>query len=376
MRVLILSKALIVGQYQTKLEELAKQPDLELTVVVPPFWRDERGTIPLERTHTRGYEFLVEPMRFNGQFHFHYYPTLSGILKRIRPHIVHIDEEPYNLATFLALRASQAVGAKSLFFTWQNILRRYPPPFSWIESYVLRHAYCVIAGNQEAVNVMRAKGYRRKIFVIPQFGVDPNFFKPTATIQPSNNPTSKPFNIGFAGGRLVEEKGIDLLLQAASQLQGNWQIHILGGGPDKERLQALGHTLDIESRVQFDASIPSGEMPNYLRALDVVVLPSRTRPNWKEQFGRILVEAMACEIPVIGSTCGEIPNVIGNAGLIFPEGDFAVLREHLETLQNNFEKRRELGIRGRKRVLAHFTQAQIAQETYAVYREMMEQPND
>jgi glycosyltransferase involved in cell wall biosynthesis len=372
-RVLILSKALIVGQYQTKLEELAKQPGLELTVVVPPFWRDERGTIPLERAHTQGYNFLVEPMRFNGQFHFHYYPTLPSILKRVRPHIVHIDEEPYNLATFLALRAAQSVGAKSLFFTWQNILRQYPPPFAWLESYVLRNTQYAIAGNAEAANVLQSKSYRGKISIIPQFGTDTEFFKPTSQL--TNHPTNQPFQIGFAGGRLVEEKGIDLLLQAAAQLQGDWRVHILGGGPDKERLQTLAHTHGIESRVQFDASIPSSEMPDYLRALDVVVLPSLTRPNWKEQFGRILVEAMACEITVIGSSCGEIPNVIGDAGLVFPEGDVAALRMHLETLQNDFDKRRKLGILGRARVLAHFTQARIAQETYQVYREMMEQTN-
>ena len=375
MRILILSKALIVGQYQNKLEELAKQPNLELTVVVPPFWRDERGTIPLERAHTHGFEFLVEPMRFNGQFHFHYYPTLASILKRIRPDIIHIDEEPYNLATFHALRAAQSVGAKSLFFTWQNILRRYPPPFSWMEAYVLRNASCGIAGNQEAANVIRAKGYRGKISVIPQFGIDPDLFQPTADAQRTNEPANQRLNIGFAGGRLVEEKGIDLLLHAAAKLQGDWRVYILGGGPDKERLQTLARTLGIESRVIFDASIPSSEMPSYLRTLDVVVLPSRTRPNWKEQFGRILVEAMACEIPVVGSTCGEIPNVIGDAGLIFPEGNVTTLHTHLEALQNDFEKRRELGKRGRERVLAHFTQAHIAQETYKVYREMMEQTN-
>ena len=153
----MLSKACVVGQYQKKLEELAKYSDLELTVVVPPFWRDERGIVPLERAHTHGYTLLVEPMRFNGQFHFHYYPTLPKILRRVRPDLVHIDEEPYNAATFHALRAAQHVHAQTLFFTWQNLLRQYPPPFSWMESYVLQHSDYAIAGTAEAAQVLRAK---------------------------------------------------------------------------------------------------------------------------------------------------------------------------------------------------------------------------
>ena len=59
--------------------------------------------------------------------------------------------------------------------------------------------------------------------------------------------------------------------------------------------------------------------------MDVSVLPSLTRPNWKEQFGRTLAEAMSCETPVIGSDSGEIPHVIGDAGLIFKEGDAQAL---------------------------------------------------
>jgi len=100
-------------------------------------------------------------------------------------------------------------------------------------------------------------------------------------------------------------------------------------------------------------------------------LPSRTRPNWEEQFGRVLTEAMACGSPVVGSTCGEIPQVIGDAGLIFPEGDVDALRAALLRLQRDDELRRDLAARGRARILAHYTQKQIAAETVAVYRQMI-----
>ena len=373
MRVLMVSKACVVGQYQLKLEELARQPDMELTVVVPPFWRDERGTLTLERAHTHGYTLRVEPLRFNGQFHLHFYPTISRVVREVRPDLIHIDEEPYNLASFLLVRAARPVAAKALFFTWQNILRRYPVPFSWMESYVLRQTDFAIAGNTEAGDVLRAKGYAGKLAVIPQFGVDPKVFYPADRPAPQlpNHSTTLPVRIGYSGGRLVREKGIDILLRAVAGLEGKWELRILGSGPDKTRLQALARQLGIDSRVHFDPPIPSTQVSDFLRQLDLAVLPSITRPNWKEQFGRALIEAMACEVAVIGSNSGEIPNVIGDAGLIFPEGNVGALRAQIETLQRDPAIRRELGARGRTRVLGHYTQARVAAETYAVYRAIL-----
>ena len=358
----MISKALVVGQYQTKAEEIAKHSHVELTVIVPPSWRDERGELPLERAHMRGYNLVVAPIRFNGQFHLHYYPTLPTLLKHFQPHVVHIDEEPYNLATFLALRAAQNVKAKSLFFTWQNLARNYPPPFKWMQAYVLRHSDYALAGGNEALEVLRAKNYSGNASVIPQFGVDENIFSP----QP-NHPTTQPFRIGYIG-RFVSEKGGDLILRACAQLSGDWELRLLGSGPDQPRLASLARELGIATRVVFESWVASNEMPARLNQLDALVLASVTRPNWKEQFGRVLIEAMACQVPVVGSTCGEIPHLTGDAGLIFPEGDVAALAAHLAALQNNPAQRSELGARGRARVLAQYTQASIAAQTVAVYR--------
>ena len=203
MRVLMLSKACIVGPYQRKLEELACLPDVELTVVVPPYWRDVGGVQPLERQHTSGYELVVERMLFNGHYHWHLYPGLGRQMRRIRPDLVHIDEEPYNLATAHALWLARKVGAKSLFFSWQNIHRRYPLPFRLLERYVLSRVEYGIVGNQESTVVWRAKGYTGPLAVIPQFGVDPDFFAPKGSRSPASE--SPGFTVGYVG-RLVEEK--------------------------------------------------------------------------------------------------------------------------------------------------------------------------
>lgn len=366
MRVLMVSKACLVGTYQRKLEEIGKFDDVDLTVIIPPAWNDPAGPIFAERTHTDGYQLLIDPIRFNGSFHTHYYPRLKKRLQALKPDIVHIDEEPYNLATWLAWRQASQVGANPLFFSWQNINRQYPFPFSFFEKQVLGGVEFAIMGNQEAVSVWQAKGYRGKTAVIPQFGVDPELFKPAGP-----RDSGRGFIIGSANRRLVPEKGVDLLLKAAANLPGIWQLRIAGEGPEKVKLQQLAHRLGIQDRVQFEGAVTSSEMARFLPQLDVLVLASRTMPNWKEQFGRVLIEAMACGVPVIGSKSGEIPHVIGDGGLTFSEDDHEALTHHLVELMRHDSTRLTLGERGRARVLAHFTQTQIAQKTVEFYREMM-----
>ncbi|MEZ4675267.1 MAG: glycosyltransferase [Caldilineaceae bacterium] len=368
MRVVMVSKALIVGAYQRKAEAIARlgvNQSVDLTVLIPPVWRDRRGARRAEVRHTAGYTLRIIPLRLNGNFHLHYYPTLLRELTTIQPHVVHMDEEPYNLATWLGLRAAQRVGAVGTFFTWQNIKRRYPPPFRWFEQHNYRRAPLAIAGNQDAAQVLQNKGYRGAIKVIPQFGVDPLLFSPNMSAQ---SPTDC-CRIGYAGG-LLSEKGIDLLLRACARIQGEWRLIVAGEGAAEAQLRTLAATLGIADRIEWRGRIDSEAMAEFYRALDLFVLPSRTRANWKEQFGRVLIEAMACALCVVGSDSGEIPNVIGAAGVIFPEDDGEALYLQLQRLIDNPALRHELGAAGRTRVLQQYTTAAIAEQTLAVYAQL------
>lgn len=367
MRILMLCKACIVGIYQRKLELIAGHDDVELTVLVPPAWRDERGITPLECAYTDGYTLKTTPIRFNGNFHLHYYPQFARELAIFSPDIVHLDEEPYNLATFMALRAAQRLTtAKTLFFSWQNINRSYPFPFRWIEQWVLKHSDFGLMGTQSAADIWRAKGFEGPLAVVPQFGVDPELFHP-----PAQRSHGNPVVIGYAG-RLVKEKGIDLILQALCGLTDyDWRFEIIGGGPHESELRKQVAESGLEDRVYFTGLVPSIEMPDRFRQLDVLVIPSRTRPNWKEQYGRVIIEAMASGACVIGSDSGAIPDVIGDAGLVFPEDNVVALREKLHTLLSDPQMRQQLADAGRQRVLDQFTQEQVAAQTVAVYRQLL-----
>jgi glycosyltransferase involved in cell wall biosynthesis len=380
MRILMLSKALVVGAYQKKAEELAALPGVELTVAVPPAWREPGvGVQPLERCFLRGYQLAVLPIWFNGRHHIHFYPAVARLVARLRPDVFHIDEESFNLATYLAMRAGVRYGARCCFYNWATVDRRYPPPFGWFEQYAFRHAAHAIAGVQEAADIMLRHGFRGPISVLPQFGVDPDLFSPGdrrwemgdgggSELPIPHLPTPNSFVIGYLG-RLVPQKGLLDLIEALPLLPAHARVRLIGDGVQKQQLLARAAELGVSQRVDLVAW--TSDVPAEMRRLDALALPSRTTRSWKEQFGRVLIEAMSCGVPVVGSSSGEIPNVIGDAGLIYPEGDARALAAALRRLAEQPALRADLARRGRARVLERYTQAALARQYYEVYREML-----
>ena len=159
------------------------------------------------------------------------------------------------------------------------------------------------------------------------------------------------------------------MLDAVDGLPTPWKLQVVGSGPEQPALGRHAARLGIADRIEFVAQAPSTAMPAIVADWDALALPSLTRPNWKEQFGRILVEAMACGVACVGSSSGEIPHVLGDAGLVVPEGDAAGLRDALARLRDDAGLRQELAERAR--VLGRFTHARIAEQTYRVYRRLL-----
>jgi glycosyltransferase involved in cell wall biosynthesis len=363
-KILIASKILVQAAYRRKLDEIAARPEVErLVVVTPPAWQEPGGrTLSLEPAPgDRAYDLRIEPIRFNGSYHFFYWPGLARVLREVRPDLVHADEEPYNLATFHATRLAARTGTRSLFFAWQNLLRRYPPPFNWFEQSVFRRSAFAIAGSRDALQVLRAKGFGGPASVIPQFGVDPELFKPGDAAPP------EPPIIGFIG-RLVEEKGILGLLAALAGLDRPWRLHVLGSGPLEQKARQVAARLGVADRVIWERGIPSTLVPVRLRTFSVLVQPSLTRRHWKEQFGRAIMEAMACGVPVVGFASGEIPNVVGDAGMVAPEADWRALGQAIGRVLDDADLRADLGRRGRARVLACYTNRRLAEHTVQAYQ--------
>ena len=356
MKVLYISKALVVAAYRSKLQDLGS--GASVTGVVPRRW----GRQPVEQSENDGHIHFADAL-FHGQNHLHLYPRLSAILADVQPDIVHIDEEPYSLVTLQAARLCRKRDIPAVFFAWQNLNKRLPPPFGRVRRAVFESVAGGIAGTDTAANVLREAGFNGALTVVPQFGVDP------AVFQPRKQTSADSITVGY-GGRLVNEKGVDILLRAVAQQPGV-NLSIAGDGPAKPRLLKLATELHITDRVVFRGHMRSLDMPSWLQTIDVLALPSRATPAWAEQFGRILVEAMACGIPVIATRSGEIPNVVQDGGLLIGENDVTGLRAGIELLARDPELRLKLGTAGRARVLAHYTNERIAFYSLAFYQQIM-----
>lgn len=367
MRILILSKALLSSAYRRKTDALAALPGVQLTVASPAYWQEPRAQrIDYEPSPTPNYHVEILPMRFNGQHHLHYYPTFGALVRRLRPDIVHVDEESFNLATFLALRAAHHIGAPTCFYNYANIERTYPPPFGWFERYAFTHAKHALACSHEAANIIRNHGYTGALSIIPQTGVDPAQYAP----RPDAHIARQPFTLGYVG-RLVPEKGIADLISALATLPDHIQLRIVGSGTHADVLRQHAHAVGVASRIEWQAPVASHAIPTVMHGIDALVLPSRTTANWKEQFGRVLVEAMACGVPVIGSDSGEIPHVIGDGGIVYPEGDSDALANAVMQLVDYPQHYADYSQKARQRVQQHYTQQALAQQYLQIYQQML-----
>jgi glycosyltransferase involved in cell wall biosynthesis len=234
--------------------------------------------------------------------------------------------------------------------TFQNIAKRYPPPFNWIERYSMSRADGVIAFGRTAAEVVTARGFDRGAVSIIPPGVDLTRFRPdearrAATLARLGWSDGMPV-VGFLG-RLVPEKGLELLTKALDGVTTPWRALIVGSGPLEETIAAWGRR--HPTRVRVITTVQHDEVPAYLNAMDVLCAPSQTTPRWREQFGRMLIEAFACGVAVIASTSGEIPYVVADAGLLVPEDDPSQWQQAIGMLTMDRSRRCELARRGRER---------------------------
>jgi glycosyltransferase involved in cell wall biosynthesis/GT2 family glycosyltransferase len=247
--------------------------------------------------------------------------------------VIDIHEEPFALATaeILLLRLLRRNRAPVILYTAQNLLKRYPIPFRWLERRALRTAAGISACNADAARIAEAKGFPGRARVIP-LGIDRDRFRAdeqtdAAGRAPADAPSPTAIVVGFAG-RFVPEKGLTVLLDAVARDE-RLHARLAGDGPMAGELRELAGRLGIADRVDVLGPMTPEAVPGFYRSLDVLAVPSIPAPSWTEQFGRVAIEAMACGVPVVASDAGALPEVVGEAGIIVPTGDAAALARAL-----------------------------------------------
>lgn len=344
-RLTVISHSCVLRENQRLWAEAAQQPEVELTLIAPSRWNSPLHG-PLEFAALPELERNALPLRvyWPGRPHLHTYSDLGPQMTKSLPDVVYLDEDPHSLVAAQVLSIQAIMGFRLIITLKQNILKHYPLPFSWIEKRSYRLAAGATATSTECLDVARAKGFHRPTEIIG-YPIDTRVFRP-------NGNTTDPghLRLGFAG-RLVPEKGVSDLIEAVAiaQRQAPVQLAIMGTGPERAALEEQAHRQLQPGSCVFWDHLPPESMPEWYHSLDVVVLPSLTTKGWKEQFGRVLAEALACQVPVIGSDSGFIPDLVESTGggLTYPEGDVATLAEAVVTMAHDTALREQLGRQGR-----------------------------
>lgn len=361
MRILIISHAYVERANHKKLEVLSSFPSVELGVVYPKSWQTWHGEAKQagEAATAAGYQEFPLGTHFGSDGGKYVYSAagLIGTLRSFKPDVVYLEEEPFSHVAFQVSLYCRILGIRSVFFTWENLDLKLGCARDIFEKFTFAASARAVVGNSEAAARLKKRGFKKPLLWVPQFGVDTEMFKRAGEIRKGG----QPLVIGFVG-RPSTAKGIDILMKAVSKLPFECQLLLVTSSPKISReFLDLCSSLGIMKNTAIKTSVPFLSLPDYYHQMDIFVLPSRTTQTWKEQFGRTLLEAMACGVPVVGSSSGAIPEVVGDAGLIFKEGDDEDLARQLTKLVNPNQREYFVQV-GCLRVAKNYTYPKICED--------------
>lgn len=384
MRVLVISHTYIAPINRKKWQTLASLfSDVSIKIVFPNVWPttifNHKAESDLSSYNFDNCTFLsLDVFKAGNEVLYGYFPKkLIKLIKEFQPDLIQVEQGDNALSYFQTILFSKILGLKSkfIFFTWVNwrhsFSLKYRLFWKWIEKFNLNWSDAAVVGNRQASIILQEKKFMKPVFVLPQLGVDLHLFRP---LKKENSSIIK---IGFVG-RLVEEKGIFLLLHAFTQLlheYKNLKLSYLGCGPCHALLVQQINKLKIYDNVEIIAPVPHEQVANFMQGLDIFVLPSFDVDQWKEQFGHVLIEAMACKIAVVGSDAGDIPNVIAGVGQIFKQKNIESLRQSLKKLVQDEQYRNDIAMLGYQKVIKNYSCAAIAEQTYNFWSSIVKKEN-
>ncbi|MHB1011374.1 MAG: glycosyltransferase [Desulfobacteria bacterium] len=273
-------------------------------------------------------------------------------------------------------------GKKLVCLQWENI------PFAYEESKEMREMKAVVrrradhfvAVTERAREALILEGVDRgRITVIPM-GIDTERFRPDEALREACRKElgiDRDEKVVLFTGRMVWEKGVYDFVHAAKLAHASAgkspvRFVMVGKGPERDAVMARAGEIGIGKLFLFIEGYPYDRMRDLYNAADVFVLPSISMRMWKEQFGMVLVEAMACGTPVVSTTSGSIPEVVGNAGILVPANDPGELAGAIALLCSADEMRDELGRKGRARAVEGFDSKTVAKRMGEVFKMVLE----
>jgi glycosyltransferase involved in cell wall biosynthesis len=350
-RLLTISHSYVVALNRRLADEMARVGEWDVVAAAPRRFPGDLGPLVLAPAPDEGCRVEPVSVRRARWPHVMSYGTELRTLLDDDWDVVHCWEEPYVLAGAQVARWARP-SARVVFATFQNIDKRYPPPLSWFERAAMRRAdgWIAFGSTVESALMTKAAYSARPHRVIPP-GVDLRVFQPDCDAGRRTRAAAgwtqdgTPV-VGYVG-RFVPEKGVRVLIAALDRLAQPWRALLVGGGPLESELRAWAGRHG--NRVHVATGVRHSDVPDYLNAMDVLAAPSLTTARWREQFGRMLVEAFACGVPVVASTSGEIPHVVGDSGILVREADHQAWSDAIASLLIDASRRAELSRLGRER---------------------------
>jgi len=372
-RILVIDKTGCLQSSHERHQAMASQPDIELHILGPHHWIENGRSVFWQPHGDAVYTAHIGRVFGKGYYaRAGYYSGLCRALAASQPDLIQLLEEPWSISALQTWIASSLLApkAKVVFYTWENIYRPWTYPsrashlYRLIDRSLHNTSIAAVCATQQAKEVLEQKEFQKPIRVIP-YGVPQHFFEEHGRTYDS----TQPFTIGYIG-RFIHMKGIDLLLQALDRLP-DCRLLLAGAGEDEQEYRDFAQRLGIHARIEWHPVIEENRVPDFLRRMDLFVLPSRSTPGWQEQLGRAAIEAMAVGTPVIGSNSGAIPEVIGDAGLIFADGLVSDLVQKIVELRDDPDTCARLSKAGRNRAGRHYTWSNFATRICQFYRELL-----
>ncbi len=372
-RLLTIGHSYVVATNRRLAHEMAVQGKgrWEVTAVAPAKLAGDLREVTLEPMLDEACTVRALDVKIGAIPHLRFYRRLRSVLADPWD-VVHIWEEPYVVAC-AQIAAAAPARARVVPATFQNIVKRYPLPFRYIERRVMRRANGWIAFGHTVHEALCTKtDYSQRPSRVISPGVDVERMRPDPD---AGNEVRRALGwgsdvpiVGYLG-RFVPEKGLTTLMSALAAARTPWRALFVGGGPMEEDLQAFAAA--HPDRVRILTGVRHEQVPQHLNAMDMLCAPSETTSRWREQFGRMLVEAMACGVPVIASRSGEIPYVVDDAGILVEERNVPQWAAAIEQLLDDGEKRRDLAARGLARVNERFALPVVARAHLTFFEELL-----
>ncbi len=288
--------------------------------------------------------------------------ALRAAIRDTGPRLLHLVGDPWTPTAETGAAAARSLGIPYVLVGTSSVGGPRGFTARWQARRVVEGAAALAGTVRPALDLLTREVRPRPAAVIPPGGLA---IPPTLWTAPLDGP----LRLGLIG-RLVPERGVDLLFDALAETYGDWRLAILGTGPSQPALEAQAQHLGLSSRIDWLGALPRDQWAPFLSGIDVLVAPSRSTPQWVEPTGTVVLEAMAAGVAPIVARSGALPDVVGDSGLIIEENDRAALTRAIAGLVKDPVRSRQIGAAARQRVLEHYGDAPVAERMVTLWREV------